>query len=85
MNVKLPNKRYLAITEIYAFVALQQDGEGIMAFAGINGMMIPMIGADIERVESLKPIADEISATTGIKYEIRYFKADTKPCDGLNN
>ena len=78
MNVKLENKRYLAITELYAFVAVQEDGEGIMGFGTPDGTMLPMIGADLERVEALKPIAEAMSKAKGIKYEIRYFKVASK-------
>ena len=59
------------ITELYAFVAMDnEDGnEGVMGFMTDQGMM-PMIGADLKRVESLTSIADQ----TGVDYEIRYFK-----------
>ncbi len=67
------------ITELYAFVALDnEDGnEGIIAFMGPDGIMLPMIGADTARVNSLIPIAD----ATGVKYEIRYFKLSEQQHD----
>lgn len=75
--MKLANGNFLKITELYAFVAVHPDGqgEGIMGFSDSNGMMWPMIGADLERVESLKKIADFITKETNYSYEIRYFKA----------
>ena len=73
MNQKLENGQYLRITEIFAFVAKDKDGhEGIMGFKGPDGWM-PLIGADLERVDQLVPIADKITTSTGQKYEIRYF------------
>ncbi len=75
--MKLENGQFLRITELYAFISKDRDGnEGVMGIAKANGMLIPLIGADIERVESLKPIADEaIKASNGaMSYEIRYFK-----------
>lgn len=61
------------ITELYAFVATDPDGsEGIMAFRSGDHWM-PMIGADLARVESLRPLADRIAKATGQQYEIRYF------------
>lgn len=69
MNQKLPNKRFLKIEEIYAFIAEDGAGEGIMGFTTPDGRSIPMIGADLERVNQLKPIAD----AAGVPYEIRYF------------
>lgn len=50
-----PNK--LRIKEIFAFVSEDEHGdEGICAFSTPAGMM-PMIGADPERIEDLRPIA----------------------------
>ena len=50
------------ITELFAFVAEDTgpDDEGVMAFSvdSFSGpMMMPLIGADMERVESLRAIA----------------------------
>lgn len=73
MNNKLANGQFLRITEIYAFISKDKEGhEGIMGFNSPNGWM-PMIGADIERVDQLVPIADKIAGMSGQKYEIRYF------------
>ncbi|MDE2223495.1 MAG: hypothetical protein KGK03_10555 [Candidatus Omnitrophica bacterium] len=73
-NQKLDNKRYLRITEIFAFVSKDKDGhEGIMGFKAPDGTWMPMIGADLERVDQLVPIANRITEVTGQKYEIRYF------------
>lgn len=75
MNIKLENTRFLKITELYAFIAKEKDGsEGLMAFQAY-GSWIPMVGADLERVDILIPIADKISRQEGFNYEIRYFKA----------
>lgn len=79
MNVKLSNKRYLAITEIYAFIVDEGEGEGVMGFGTSATNMMPMIGADLGMVERLRPLADQIAKTKGIKYEVRYFKAVPKP------
>jgi len=73
--MKLENGRFLRITELYAFVSKDKLGnEGIMGFSLLNGNMMPMIGADIERVDSLIPIANKIKKETGMDYEIRYFE-----------
>ena len=60
---------------MYAFVVADkdQDDEGIMGFRTHGGMM-PMVGADMKRVESLKPIADEICKKIGKTYKIFKFK-----------
>ena len=70
------------ITRLYAFIAIDpEDGdEGVLGFLSPDGQWMPMIGADMERVASLKPMAEEISKATGVKYEIRYFTVT--PDDG---
>lgn len=73
-NQKLANGQFLRITELYAFVAKDENGhEGIMAFQTPEGVYMPLIGADIERVHYLKPLADKVAAQSGKQYEIRYF------------
>lgn len=50
------------IEQMFAFVIVDDDGtEGIPAFQGPNGMAMPMVGADLERVESLRPIAEDMA------------------------
>jgi len=72
--MKLENGRFLKITELYAFVSKDKDGnEGLLGFRSHEGWM-PMVGADVERVESLIPLANEIKKRSGVDYEIRYFK-----------
>lgn len=73
--MKLENGRFLRITELYAFVSVDKSGEGIMGIQMPNGDWMPLIGADVERVESIKPFADKIAAQMNVPYEIRYFKA----------
>lgn len=66
------------VTEMYAFVAADKDGddEGIMGFQGADGGWVPLVGADMNRVDSLREIARSISESTGIKYKILHFKLD---------
>ena len=64
----------MKITEIFAFISKDKNGhEGIMAAMTNNGTMLPLIGADVERVDCLRPVADNIKKQTGMEYEIRYF------------
>lgn len=72
--MRLKNNRFLKITEIFAFVSKDKNGnEGIMGAMMNNGTWMPLIGADQERVDSLIPVADKIKQITGMDYEIRYF------------
>ncbi len=62
------------IEEMYAFVAEDSgpDDEGVVAMS-VGSVMLPLVGADMARVESLKPIAREIAARTGQKIKLLHF------------
>lgn len=62
------------ITKVTAFVAIDpKDGdEGVMAFLSDGGWM-PLICADEARIESMLPIAEEISVASGKPYRIIQF------------
>lgn len=63
------------ITELFAFVAQDkdEDDEGLMAFQTKTGWM-PMVGADMGRVVSLKVFADAMVEKSGKTYRILRFK-----------
>lgn len=64
------------VTELFAFVAEEKPGdEGIMGIL-VGGNWTPMIGADMNRIHSLKPIADQISKEAGTPYKLLHFKLD---------
>ena len=56
-------KNYLRIDELWAFVSVDEDGdEGICAFSPPGSqLMMTMVAADKNRVESLKPIAKDLA------------------------
>ncbi|MBA7670703.1 hypothetical protein ES703_78850 [subsurface metagenome] len=62
------------IEEMYAFVAEDSgpDDEGVVAMSA-GAVMLPLVGADMARVESLKPIARDIAAQTGKKIKLLHF------------
>lgn len=77
---QLPGKPDLKIDGLYAFVAHGPEGEGIMAASMIiDGqlMMMPMVGADLKRVQSLLPTALEISRASGTPFKIYRFDNKT--------
>ena len=49
------------ITELFAFVSCNKDtgDEGLVAMQ-CGSWVLPMIGADVDRLEEFKPIADEM-------------------------
>lgn len=64
MNI-LETKNYLEkINEIYAFVSVDENGEGVVGMTmPINGRetFMPFVCADKARMEALKPIATKIA------------------------
>lgn len=52
---------------MFAFVAVDDDdgSEGVVATPDSSGMWMPLVGADDGRVQSLRPIAQEIATLTG--------------------
>ena len=63
----------LVIDAMYAFVAQGEEGEGVMGAMTGDGVMMPLVGADMKRILSLIPVADQISKVTGIPYKIYKF------------
>lgn len=65
------------INELYAFVVEEAPGEeGIMGALMPNNQWMPFIGADMKRVEDLKPMAAQISEHAKLPYKILHFKLD---------
>ena len=62
------------IEEMFAFVAEDTgpDDEGVVTMS-VGSVMLPLIGADMARVESLWPIAKNISEQTGKKVKLVHF------------
>lgn len=64
------------ITELWAWIIEENGGEGIAAIEmHIDGMpfMMPLVGADEERIRSLEPHAKHISERTGRPVTLRRF------------
>lgn len=62
------------IEEMYAFVAADKDpdDEGIVGMNTGSGWM-PMVGADMKRVDDLRPIALSLAYGLGIKIKLLHF------------
>ncbi len=69
----MSNENELKINEIFAFVSVDETGEGIIGQAvnlmGQNVFM-PFVCADKARMESLKPLAKEIGKNSGMKIKL---------------
>jgi hypothetical protein len=66
------------IEEMYAFIVADTgpEDEGLAAMK-LRGDWLPLVGADMERVESRKPIAQSIARETGQKITIARFTQRT--------
>lgn len=63
------------ITELFAFISEDEPGdEGIIGMNMPDGTWYPFIGANMDRVVSLKPFADKIAAISGKPYKIAKFE-----------
>lgn len=64
----------LVIDEMFAFTTIDENGdEGVMGYKTEVGWL-PMVGADVDRIKSLKPMADSIATALRITYKIKRFK-----------
>jgi hypothetical protein len=65
--------RRLRIEKIWAYIAVDSNGnEGICGFIS-NGRVVPMIGADEDRIKSLEPLAQELAKSTGCPIKLVSF------------
>ncbi len=67
----------LRIDEIYAFIAEEAKGEGVCAFQ-FGNTLLPMVCADIARVDSLREKAREIAAVSGRRIRLVRFTTRTE-------
>lgn len=78
------------IDQLYAFICEESpDEEGVMGMQMPDGSWVPFVGADMKRVESLIPHADQISILANKPYKIVKFRIEEvieKPIpSGLNH
>ncbi len=62
------------VDELFAFIAVDDDGdEGVMA-AIMGDTMMPLIFADLTRLPAFAPIADNIAKAAGMDYTLKHFQ-----------
>lgn len=66
-------KNTFFIEEMFAFCSVDEEGEGVVAIPGPMGRPMPLMGADMTRVDSIRPIAQEVSDALGIKIILKKF------------
>lgn len=64
------------IDEVFLFVAGPEDDEGIVGVQTNNGWL-PLLAADAERVDSLRPLAGEIAVLEGVSVRLLRFTTRT--------
>jgi hypothetical protein len=63
------------IDQMYAFVALdpEDDTEGIVAFLAPGSGWMPMVGADMQRIDQLRPFARQQAKALGVRIRLLRF------------
>ena len=66
------------IMKMYAYISEDDgpDDEGVVAVK-MGDTWMPLVGADMERMDSLRPMALEVAKATGKKVILAYFQART--------
>lgn len=65
------------ITELWAWLAVHEDGDEGVSAASLGGVMMPLLGADRARVESLRPYAEMSARATGKRVVLARFDVRT--------
>lgn len=67
------------ILSLWAFIMVDPaDGsEGVPAFPGPGGVLIPLMGADLARVASMRPIAEQAARRMGVPVTLAHFSVRT--------
>lgn len=67
------------IDEMYAFVSLDANGdEGVCAHFSPSYGWMPLVGGDMSRVESIRPLAVNIAKQSGMKITLVKFTGRTE-------
>lgn len=62
MNISHIPQKSTRITEIYAYISVDLEGnEAFCAFARANGVTLPMITADPAKLEEFEPVAKNLA------------------------
>jgi hypothetical protein len=71
----MPKNKLPRIDELWAFLSVDADGEGVIAapYLGPGWGPVPLIAADPERLKTITPIAEGIARTTGRKVRLVKF------------
>ena len=66
-NERVGKSRFLKIKELYAWISEEEWGEGICGGLMPDGQMMPLIGADKARIESLERYIPHLQRKAEVK------------------
>lgn len=66
------------VEQLYAFIAEDDDQEGIPAANLLPGFMIPLVGADMARIDSMREVAQDIATSSGKTLRLCRFEVRTE-------
>jgi len=72
-NVDMGGKKQFEITEIWAYCAIDEGGEGLVGYYDEVHGWIPLVGADKTRVKQYSGLAARIAKDTGKKIVCKKF------------
>lgn len=68
----------LEMNEMFAFVARDESNDEGITVMPINGMLVPLLGADMSRIDSLRHFAQIIADWRGVPVQlIRFSQRET--------
>ena len=66
------------ITSLWAFTSVDTDGtEGIVGMTVPGLGMVPLVGADLARIDSLRSYAQTVATATGLPVTLSHFSVRT--------
>ena len=63
-----------SIDRMYAYIAADETGEGIAAHYSPTMGWMPLVGADMARMESLRPVAQMLADESGQRIVLAHFE-----------
>jgi len=63
------------IRDLYAFLAVHADGDEGVVGMPVGGSMLPLVAADRERLEALRPYARAAARASGLSIRLVRFTA----------
>lgn len=62
------------VDELFAFIAVSEDGDEGVIGAQIGDMVVPLVAADLVRAQQYVPLAEAATKAAGITYRLKHFQ-----------